>query len=127
MCRLAIVTVAVQQLEVVVPISPTVTLGEDVIQFHPIARCKEQAACRTFTLLSLQESCDSGRDLWMVSKARTPVYPIAIVGPPPPLDLHVTPNRCLAVSIEAEGSLRGLQDPAMSLGNAPRPRGDPLF
>jgi len=127
MRRLAIVTMAVQQLEVVVPIGPAVSVGGDVIYFHPIARREEQAACRTFTALALQESCDSGRDLWMVSKACTPIHPIAIIGAPPPLDLHVTPDGRLPVSIEAETSLRGLKDPAVPLGDAPVPMGDPLF
>jgi hypothetical protein len=106
---------------------PTGTSGEDVIDFHPIAFREEQAARRTLSVLSLQKSCDSGRDLWMVSKARTPVYPIAIIGTPPPLDLHVTPDRRLAVSIEAEVSLRGLKEPAVPLGDPPVPMGDPLM
>jgi hypothetical protein len=38
--RRAILTVAVEQLEVVCPISPTATSGADVIDFHPIARRK---------------------------------------------------------------------------------------
>jgi hypothetical protein len=60
--RLAVVTVAVEQLEVVVPIRPTATSGEDVIDFHPIAHYKEQSALRALALLALQESRDAGRD-----------------------------------------------------------------
>src|SRR5262245_58751880 len=68
--RLAIVTVAVQQLEVGSLISPPTTSGTDVINFHPIALRKEQSALRAFALLSLQESCDARRDLRMVPEAR---------------------------------------------------------
>ena len=67
MCRLAIVTVAVQQLEVVVPIGPAVTLGDDVIHFHPIARRQEQTAFWPLAVLPLQESSDSRRDLRCLS------------------------------------------------------------
>jgi hypothetical protein len=51
--RLVIVTVAVEQLEVVSLIGPPTTSGADVIDFHPIARRKEQSALRAFALLSL--------------------------------------------------------------------------
>ncbi len=57
--RLAIVTVAVQQLEVVFPISPATALGDDVIDFHPIALREEQSARSALAVLSLQESGDS--------------------------------------------------------------------
>jgi len=42
--RLAIVTMAVQQLEIGAPIRSPTASGEDVIHFHPIALRKEQAA-----------------------------------------------------------------------------------
>src|SRR5215472_15389845 len=125
--RLAIVTVAVQPLEVVVPIAPAAASGDDVVHFHPIARRKEQAALRTLAVLSLQESGGSGRDLRMVSEASTPIHPIAIIGTAPTVDLHVTPDRHLSVSIQAGTSLRGLKDPSVALGHAPVPMGDPRF
>lgn len=125
--RLAIVTVAVQQLEVVVPTAPAAASGEDVIHFHPVARREEQAALRTLAVLSLQESGDSGRDLRVVSEASTPIYPIAIIGTAPTVDLHMTPDWRLSVSIQVGTSLRGLKEPSVALGYAPVPMGDPLF
>jgi hypothetical protein len=125
--RLAIVTVAVQQLEVVVPTAPAAASGEDVIHFHPVARREEQAALRTLAVLSLQESGDSGRDLRVVSEASTPIYPIAIIGTAPTVDLHMTPDRRLSVLIQVGTSLRGLKDPSVALGHAPVPMGDPPF
>jgi hypothetical protein len=125
--RLAIVTVAVQPLEVVVPIAPAAALGDDVVHFHPIARREEQAALRTLALLSLQESSDSRGDLRMVSEARTPIHPIAIIGTAPTVDLHVTPDRRLSVPIPVGTSVRGLKDPSVALGHAPVPMGEPLF
>jgi hypothetical protein len=112
--RLAIVTVAVQQLEVVVPTAPAAASGEDVIHFHPVARREEQAALRTLAVLSLQASGDSGRDLRVVSEASPPIDPIAIIGTAPTVDLHMTPDRRLSVSIQVGTSLRGLKDPGLS-------------
>ena len=63
----------------------------------------------------------------MVSEASTPVHPIAIIGTAPTVDLHVTPDWRLSVSIQVGTSLRGLKDPSVSLGNSPVPMGDPLF
>jgi hypothetical protein len=125
--RFAIVTMAVQQLAVVVPIAPAAAVGDDVIHFHPIARREEQAALRTLAMLSLQESSDSGRDLRMVSEASTPIYPIASIGTAPTVALHVTPDWRVSVSIPVGTSLRRLKDPSVSLGHAPVPMGDPLF
>ena len=51
--RLAIVTVAVEQLEVVGPIGPATAVREDMVHFHPIALRKEQAALSALTVLSL--------------------------------------------------------------------------
>jgi hypothetical protein len=64
--RLAIVTMAVQQLEVVSSMRSSATSGDDVIDFHPITLRKEQSARSALPLLSLQESCDSGRDFRML-------------------------------------------------------------
>ena len=58
--RRAILTVAVEQLEVVCPISPTATSGADVIDFHPIARRKEHSPLQALSVLPLQEPRDSG-------------------------------------------------------------------
>jgi hypothetical protein len=67
------VTVTVQQLEVVSPLRSPTASGADVIDFYPIALCKEQSALRALPLLSLQESGDARRDLWVVAEARTPI------------------------------------------------------
>jgi hypothetical protein len=64
--RLAIVTMAVQQLEIVVPLSPTTASGDDVIHFPPIALRKEQSTLRAWSVLSLQKSSAAGRDFRML-------------------------------------------------------------
>src|SRR5258706_7507640 len=69
--RLPIVTMAVEELEGVIPMRPTGASGEDVIGFHPIAFREEQAARRTFAGLSLPKLCDSRRELLIVCQART--------------------------------------------------------
>ena len=71
---------AVEQLEVVSPISSPAALGGDMIHSHPILLRKEQSTLRTLALLSLQESRDSGRDFGMLPEAGTPIHPIAIIG-----------------------------------------------
>jgi hypothetical protein len=123
--RLAIVTVAVPPLAVVVPPAPAAASGEEVIHFHSVARREEQAALRTLAVLSLQASGDSGRDLRVVSEASPPIDPIAIIGTAPTVDLPMTPDRRVAVSRHVGTSVRGLNDPAVALGHAPVPRGDP--
>jgi hypothetical protein len=97
--RLAIVTVTVEQLEVVFPRSPPAGLGGDVIHFHPIVLPEEQTALGALAVLALQESCDSRRDLRMVPKASTPIHPIAIIGTTHTVNLHVPPDHPLPVSI----------------------------
>ena len=65
--RLVVVAMAVEQLEVVSPIYPPTPARDDVIDFHPIVLRKEQSTLRTLSLLSLQQSRDSRRDLRMLS------------------------------------------------------------
>ena len=86
-------------MEVVFPSRPPAGLGDDVIHFHPIVLREEQTAFEALALLSLQESCDSGRDLWMVPEAGTPIPPLAIIGTTHPVNLHVPPDHRLPVAI----------------------------
>jgi hypothetical protein len=125
--RLTIVTVAVQQLEVVVSISPATALGDDVIDFHPITLREEQSTRSALAVLSLQESCDSGRDLRMVPKTGTPIHPIAIIGATYAVDLHMPTNRRLPVTVQTKLSVGRLEDPPVSRGEAPVPMSDSSF
>ena len=86
-------------MEVVFPSSPPAGLGDEVIPFHPIIPREEQTALGALALLSLQESCDAGRDLWMVPEAGTPIHPIALIGTTHAVTLHVSPDPRLSVSI----------------------------
>src|ERR1043166_1181202 len=124
---LTIVTMAVEQLEVVSPIRPSTTAGDDVIDFHPIALRKEQATLQALALLSLQESCDTGRDLRMLPKAGTPIHPIAIVGAAHAVDLYLPTNRRLPMTVQAKLPIGRLKDPAVACGKAPVPMSDPPF
>ena len=92
-------TVAVQQLEVGFPIGPAAALGDDVIHFHPIALREEQAALWTLSVLSLEESGNSGRDLRMLPQAGTPIHPIPIIRGTHTVNLHVSLNRRLPVAV----------------------------
>jgi hypothetical protein len=125
--RLAVVTVAVEQLEVVSPIGPTMALGDDVIDFHPITLREEQSTRRALALLPLQELRNSGRDFWMLPETGTPIYPIAIIGAAHAVDLHVPTNRRLPMAVQAQLTMGRLKDPAVARGEAPVPMSDPAF
>jgi hypothetical protein len=112
--RLTIVTMAVQQLEIVVYISPATALRDDVIDFHPITLREEQSARSALAVLSLQESCDSGRDLRMVPKTGTPIHPITVIGTTHAVDLHVATNRRLPVTVQTKLPRGRLEDPPVS-------------
>ena len=96
---LASMTVAVKQLEVVVPISPATALGDDMIDFHPITLREEQATLWALSVLSFQESGDAWRDFRMLPETCTPIHPIPIIGTARAMDLHVQSNRRLSVSV----------------------------
>jgi len=121
------VTVAVQQLEVVGHIWPPATSREKVIDFHPIAVCKEQSTGQAPALLSLQEARESGRDLRMLPKAGTPIHPIAIVGAAHAVDLYLPTDRCLPVAVEVELTVGRLKDPTVARGEVPIPVSNPAF
>jgi hypothetical protein len=125
--RLTIVTMAVQQLEIVASISPATASGDDVIDFHPLTLREEQSARSTLPVLSLQESCDSGRDLRMVSETGTPIHPIAIIGAADAVDLHMPMNRRLPVTVQTQLPVGQWEDPPVSRGEALVPMSDPPF
>ena len=118
---------AVEQLEVVSPIRPSTTAGDEVIDCHPSALRKEQATLQALALWSLQESCDPGRDVRMLPKAGTPIHPIAIVGAAHAVDLSMPTNRRLPMTVQAQLPKGRLKEPAVACGKAPVPMSDPPF
>lgn len=124
---LVVVAMAVEQLEVVSPIYPPTPARDDVIDFHPIILRKEQSTLQALALLSLQESRDARRDLWVVAEARTPIHPIAIIGATHSRDFHVPTDCRLPVTVQAGFTIGRLKDPAVSCSEGPVPMRDPPF
>ena len=63
----------------------------------------------------------------MVSEARTPLHPIAVIGTAHPMDFHVPTNRRLPMAVQMNFAVSRLEDPAMARGEVPGPRCDPPF
>jgi hypothetical protein len=83
------VTVAVEQLEVIFPICPSVSLREDMIDFHAVSIREEQATLPTLPVLFFQELGDSGREVGVVPEPGAPIHPVPIIRAAHAVDFHM--------------------------------------
>ena len=85
-----LVTMSMQQLQVVSRLTPSLGFGNDVIDFHLVSMHEVPSAFPALPLLLLQERGDSRGYVWMVSYSFAPVDPVSVVWTARALDFHMS-------------------------------------
>jgi len=116
--RFQIMAMAMEQLQVPIPITSALTTGDDVIDFHEASLGEVPSAARAPPVLRFEQGGNPAVEPRMVLQPFHPVEQIAIIRASRALYLHVTLDGDRRVLFE-HVSLLGLERPAFALVQCP--------
>src|SRR5437870_1833154 len=122
-----LVTMSMQQWQVVSRILPSLDFGKDMIDFHLVSIHEVPLAFPALRLLVLQEPGDARGDVWMTSYAIAPVDPVAVIWTACALDFHVSLDGGMCVAGEASPTVWWLAGPALPIVHSPVSASDPVL
>lgn len=122
-----IVTMSMQQLQVVSRLTPSLSFGNDVIDFHLVSVHEVSSTFPALPLLLLQESGDSRGYVWMASYSSAPVDPVSVVWTARALDFHMSLDGGVRVASEGYPAVGCLESPPFPIVHSPVFARDPVF
>ena len=114
-----IVTMSMQQLQVVSRILPSLDFGNDVIDFHLVSIHEVPLAFPALPLLVFQEPGDARGYVWMASYAFAPVDPVSVIWTACALDFHMALDGGVGVAGEASPTVWWLEGPPLPIVHSP--------
>ena len=122
-----LVTMSMQPLQVVSRLTPSLSLGNDVIDFHLVSGHEVPSTCPALPLLLLQESGDSRGYVWLASCSSAPIDPVSVVWTARALDFHMSLDGGVRVASEGYPAVGCLERPPFPIVHSPVFARDPVL